>query len=90
MDLASTTDNLNQIIIQLLAVFSFPIVVSLIYRNNKSLVRTLNIGNKFSFRSFHSLYHLICVNRFFKFLNCLHIASLATEISGDLCRLAEL
>ena len=62
--LTSTSDNLDQIVIQLLAVFCFPIIIPLIHRNDKSLVRTLHIGNKFCFRTFHRLYRFFCVNRF--------------------------
>ena len=42
-------DDLYKIIIQLLAVFGFPVIVSLINRNDKPLVRTLHVFNEFAF-----------------------------------------
>ena len=41
-------DDRDQIIIQLLAILNPPVVVSLIYRDNEPLVRTLHIGHQFS------------------------------------------
>ncbi|OPZ42603.1 MAG: hypothetical protein BWY95_02336 [Bacteroidetes bacterium ADurb.BinA104] len=42
-------DDFYEIIIQLLAVFGFPVIVSLINRNDKPLVRALHIFNEFAF-----------------------------------------
>jgi hypothetical protein len=42
-------DDLYEVIIQLLAIFSFPVVVSLVNRNDKPLVRALHIFNEFAF-----------------------------------------
>ena len=49
MTLPMPLDDFYEIIIQLLAVFGFPVIVSLINRNDKPLVRALHIFNEFAF-----------------------------------------
>lgn len=49
MALPVPLDDLYEIIIQLLAVFGFPVIVSLINRNDKPLVLALHIFNEFAF-----------------------------------------
>ena len=51
MTLPVSLDDLYEVIIQLLAVFGFPVVVSLVNRNDKPLVRAFHIFNKFTFRA---------------------------------------
>ena len=58
MALAVVSDNLNQVIVELLAILYSPIIVALIDRDDKSFVRSLHIGNELRFRAFHSLSHL--------------------------------
>ena len=43
MILPLVPNHLYQIIIELLTVFNLPVIVSLIYRNDKTLVRALHI-----------------------------------------------
>ena len=46
-------DNFYKVIVQLLAVFGFPVIVSLVHRDDKSLVGALHIFNEFTFRTLH-------------------------------------
>ena len=48
-------DEFNQIIIQLLAIFHFPTIISLVYRNNKTFITTIQIFQKFDCFSVHIL-----------------------------------
>ena len=53
MAFAPIANDFYKIIEQLLTVFYFPIVIALIYGDNKSLVGSLHIGNEFHFITFH-------------------------------------
>ena len=75
MILPIVPNHFYQVIIKLLAVLDLPVIISLINRNDKTLVRTFHVFYKLCLRALHR-------NPFFLFL---YFFQVPHRLSGGLC-----